>query len=151
MVWGCITSNGVRQLYHITGMMNAIQYCRVLEQTLIPSIIEAGFHPWSVSFQQDNARVHMAKISNKKITELGLLLMPWPAGSPDMNIIEHVWAILKIRIRHRTQKPKNLDELWVATQEEWYRIPKRQIETLYESVPRLIDALVEARGWHTKY
>ena len=77
--------------------------------------------------------------------------MPWPPGSPDMNIIEHVWAILKSQIKCRPKKPQNLDQLWVAAQEEWYAIPKEKIEALYDSIPRRIDALVDAKGWYTKY
>ena len=49
------------------------------------------------------------------------------------------------------KKPQNLDQLWVAAQEEWYAIPKEVIEALYDSIPRRIDALVNATGWYTKY
>src|SRR5260370_25710301 len=90
-------------------------------------------------------------ISKAKIEKLGPNVMSWPPGSPDQNIIEHVWAILKNQIRNRRQKLKNLDELWVMAQEEWYVIPRDQIEALTDSVPRRIDALVDARGWYAKY
>ena len=151
MVWGCILHQGVGHLYHIISAMNAIQYCKVLEEVLIPSIHDAGMQEWNLTFQQDNARAHMAHISKAKIEKLGLNVMSWPPGSPDQNIIEHVWAILKNQIRKRRQKLKNLDKFWVMAQEEWYAIPRDQIEALYDSVPRRIDALVDARGWYTKY
>jgi transposase len=77
--------------------------------------------------------------------------MPWPPGSPDMNIIEHVWAILKSKIKKRRPQPSNLDQLWVAAQEEWYSIPKDQIDILYRSIPDRIAALLDAKGWYTKY
>ncbi|CAJ0924587.1 unnamed protein product [Ranitomeya imitator] len=37
-------------------------------------------------------------------------LKDWPAQSPDMNIIEHVWSRMKEEAWKT--KPKNLDELW---------------------------------------
>jgi hypothetical protein len=151
MVWGCISHEGVGRLYRVTDTMTAIQYCKVLEEELIPSIRDAGMDEWSITFQQDNARVHTARVTQAKMDELGLNLMPWPPASPDQNIIEHVWAILKDRIRKRKCKPTNLDQLWAVTQEEWYAIPKEQITVLYDSVPRRIDALVDAKGWYTKY
>ena len=83
MVWGCITSNGVGWLYCVTGTMNAAQYCMVLEEALIPLIHKSGFHPWNITFQQDNTTVHTAKVSKNKITALELDLMPWLACSPE--------------------------------------------------------------------
>ncbi|CAB1455314.1 unnamed protein product [Pleuronectes platessa] len=40
------------------------------------------------------------------------VLQDWPAQSPDMKIIEHVWGRMKEEAWK--MKPKNLDELWEA-------------------------------------
>ncbi|KAF8294848.1 hypothetical protein DL93DRAFT_2068458 [Clavulina sp. PMI_390] len=68
-----------------------------------------------------------------------------------MNIIEHVWSILEAAIRRRKPLPNNEDQLWLALEEEWYRIPVETIRNLYRSVPARLEALRKAKGSHTRY
>ncbi|GFV82316.1 DDE_3 domain-containing protein [Trichonephila clavipes] len=44
--------------------------------------------------------------------------MDWPAYSPNMNPIEHVWDILGRRIAARQPPPTCLPELWRALRDE---------------------------------
>jgi hypothetical protein len=151
MVWGCITQKGVGCLYCVEGTMNKEKYCEVLSDALIPSLRDACLKTSSVTFQHDGATSHTATITQSTLSSLKLDTMPWPPGSPDMNIIEHVWAILKQQIKKRRPYPCNMDQLWEAAQEEWYNIPKATIKKLYKSIPCRLDALISAKGWYTKY
>ncbi|GFX58939.1 hypothetical protein TNCV_806431 [Trichonephila clavipes] len=45
-------------------------------------------------FQQDNARPHVAKTVKSYLDSQQVQLLPWPAYSPDMSPIEHVWDIV---------------------------------------------------------
>ena len=54
------------------------------------------------------------------------------AHSPDMNIIEHIWATLKHHIRMWNPRPKDLDALWEMVQWEWYHISDGEITHLYD-------------------
>ncbi|EPQ56870.1 hypothetical protein GLOTRDRAFT_127261 [Gloeophyllum trabeum ATCC 11539] len=66
-----------------------------------------------------------------------------------MNIIEHLWDHFKRKVRARDPAPKNLDELWAAIVEEWYRIDVATVRRLYSSLPRRALALKKAKGANT--
>ena len=77
--------------------------------------------------------------------------MDWPARSPDMNPIEHLWDELKRRIRDRIPAPGSLQELRIAIEEEWANIPQEVVVTLIESMNRRMRAVIRARGGNTEY
>ena len=68
-----------------------------------------------------------------------------------MNIIEHVWDHLEHHVRTQTKLPSNVTELWDALVEEWHNIEDDYIVSLYKSMPRRVQALLDAKGGHTKY
>ena len=95
-------------------------------------------------------RLHITAKKKLWMAENGIdLLENWPPQSPDLNIIENVWHFLKERVRKRY--PKNFEELWMFTQEEFYNIPTQLIQRLFRSIPRRLRLVVRAKGCHTKY
>ncbi|GFT07388.1 protein ZBED8 [Trichonephila clavipes] len=62
--------------------------------------------------------------------------MDWPAYSPDLNPIEHVWDMLSRRISARQPLTTCLPELRRALLDEWCNIPQDQIDNLILSMPR---------------
>jgi transposase len=100
---------------------------------------------------QDNARPHTAGIVRQYLYEVGIVTLPWPARSPDMNPIEHVWDELGRRIRHRENIPETIPSLQIALQEEWEQLPQDVIANLIRSVPRRLETLIAARGGNIRY
>ncbi|GFS56416.1 transposable element Tc1 transposase [Trichonephila clavipes] len=78
-------------------------------------------------------------------------LLPWPAYSPDMSPIEHVWDIVGGRLARDLRPVVSTDELWLRIQTIWNTLPQADIQNLSNSMPRRVAALIAARGGHTKY
>ncbi len=67
--------------------------------------------------------------------------MDWPSMSPDLNLIEHLWGILKWKVEER--KVSNIHQLCDVVMEEWKRTPVATCEALVNSMPKR----VKARFW----
>ena len=60
-----------------------------------------------------------------------------------------MWALLKRNVNK--ENCNTVDELWDVIVDEWEQIPISFINSLYESIPRRLKALIKNRGEHSKY
>ncbi|CEP15733.1 hypothetical protein [Parasitella parasitica] len=74
--------------------------------------------------QEDGAPGHAGKIARnwKKDQPEILGFVLWPAQSPDLNPIEHLWAILEKRIEGRRHAIESKDELEACLRDEWSKL-----------------------------
>ncbi|GFT49540.1 transposable element Tcb2 transposase [Trichonephila clavipes] len=72
--------------------------------------------------------------------------MDWPAGSPDLKTIEHVWDFLGRRLAARTLPPVTIRKLRLALQDEWAAMPQQLIDTLILSMGRRCETCLAVRG-----
>ncbi|KAJ1299994.1 hypothetical protein OPQ81_003841 [Rhizoctonia solani] len=151
MVWGCITPEGPGQLIHIDGCLTAAKYVKILEEGLLGTLEDHHIPIANFVFQQDNDPKHTAKLTHKWFEENSVTVLPWPAQSPDMNIIENVLNYLDCWVHSCDPSPHNVAKLWEALQEEWECINPAFIMKLYESMPDRVDALIAAKGGNTPY
>ncbi len=101
-------------------------------------------------FQQDLAPAHTAKGTKGWFNDHSVIVLDWPANSPDLNPIEnHLWAIVKRKMRDT--RPNNADDLKAAIKATWASITPEQCHRLSSSMPRRIDAVIHAKGGPTKY
>ncbi|GFT84435.1 transposable element Tcb2 transposase [Trichonephila clavipes] len=77
--------------------------------------------------------------------------MDWPARSPDLNPIEHVWDFLGKSLAARTLPPVTIRELRLALQDEWAAMPQQLIDTLILSMGRRCETCLAVRGDHIPY
>lgn len=150
MVWGCFTRFGVGPLVRLKGRQSAKEYIEVLKNHLLP-FIESLQRKKRFSYQDDNAPIHTAKKTRKWKEENSIPCIPWPAQSPDLNPIEHLWDELERRTRLREKPPKNEEELYENLLEEWKKIPISVLEKLVDSMPDRVRAVNNANGYPTKY
>ncbi|UYV69724.1 hypothetical protein LAZ67_7000471 [Cordylochernes scorpioides] len=76
--------------------------------------------------------------------------MDWPAKSPDLNPIEHVWDALGRRIGARHPSPRTLVELKTALLEEWGLQPLDLLQSLVNSMRACCETLIAVRASNKK-
>jgi hypothetical protein len=102
-------------------------------------------------FQQDNDFKHTSRKATKWFEDNDIQVLSWPAQSPDLNPIEHLWEHLKRQLRKYDNPPRGAHELWDRLVDEWNEIAPEVCQNLIESMPRRIEAVIKANGDHTKY
>ncbi|KAF2165957.1 hypothetical protein M409DRAFT_36816, partial [Zasmidium cellare ATCC 36951] len=82
----------------------------------------------------------------------------WPAYSPDLNPIEHIWFHLKQKVYelrpdldNEHNKDRQLEILQSVLPEAWRAIRRDIVVNVLNSMPRRIQAVINAGGWQTKY
>ena len=63
----------------------------------------------------------------------------------------HAWDMLQTAVSSRPVQPASVQELRQALLEEWDQIPQYKIRRLISSMRRRCQAVIEARGHHTRY
>lgn len=103
---------------------------------------------------EDNDNAHGTRTDDNSVIcyKRGLGTFDWyanPPQSPDFNIIENVWRILKQRVKK--YKPRIVDELRKAILYEWEHIEQEKINNLVDSMPRRLRQCWEREGLHTQF
>jgi hypothetical protein len=75
----------------------------------------------------------------------------WPAQSPDLNPIEHVWSELARKLRRRKNLIHNTEDLRLELLLAWENIDVEFTAKLIESMPRRCQAVIDSKGHVKKY
>ncbi|GFV53612.1 transposable element Tcb2 transposase [Trichonephila clavipes] len=102
-------------------------------------------------FMDDNAPCHRTVAAEQLLESEDIERMDWPARSPDLNPIEHVWDFLGRRLAACTLPPVTIRELRLALQDEWAAMPQQLIDTLILSMGRRCETCLAVRGDHIPY
>ncbi|GFV52268.1 HTH_Tnp_Tc3_2 domain-containing protein [Trichonephila clavipes] len=73
--------------------------------------------------------------------------LPWPARSPDLSPVEHVWDQLKLQM----PSCPSVHDLELTVQDLWAQLPQDNIRCLINSVPDRVAAYIAAGGGPTRY
>ncbi|GFV52480.1 transposable element Tc1 transposase [Trichonephila clavipes] len=96
-------------------------------------------------FQQDNARPQTARVAQVFLRHFQTL--PWPARSPDLSPVEHVWDQLK----RQTPSCHSAHDLELAVEDLWAHLPHDNLRCLINSMSDRVAACIVAGGGLTRY
>ncbi|GFY16850.1 transposable element Tcb2 transposase [Trichonephila clavipes] len=150
LMYGGISIDGRTVLYIIRdGPLTARRYRdEILRPSVVPYAAAMGD---DFILMDDNCWPHRANLVEDFLLEEGIVRVEWPACSPDMNPIEHVWDALGRQVADRQPPPHTLQELERALLEESDRISQLVINSIIDSMPQRCSTLLAVRGNHTFY
>ncbi|GFW74384.1 transposable element Tcb2 transposase [Trichonephila clavipes] len=99
----------------------------------------------------DNARPHRAGIVEEYLEDHGLERMEWPARSPDLNPIEHLWDYLGREVAALNPPPRSLHELKQGLLCVWSSLPIPVSDNLINSMGNRCRQCIQVRGGHIPY
>lgn len=149
--WGGISLLNKTRLVLFDRNVNANTYINDVLRPVVLPFFRQHFVRGGDKLQHDGARPHTAQITRNFLAQHAINVLDWPALSPDMSPIEHVWDELKRRVYTRPHPPQTLRDLRLAVVQEWNNIPQQLIDHMILSMRRRIQALLNARGGHTRY
>ena len=132
------------------------EYKAVLAETLLPEgrrlFSTGGISCWKL--QQDNDPAHkvaeqVVKDWNQKHSSAVSVLPNWPPNSPDLNLIENVWAWVQARVDEKGCK--NFAEFKAQVLQQLAKVPKSMIDKLYKSMRGRLSSVIENEGGKIKY
>lgn len=128
MVWASIGYNGNTEIKFISGKRNSKNYLDLIKDQLdnyALHISDTGF-----IFQQDNAAIHNSKLVQTYFYKERISVLPWPARSPDLNIIENCWSVLSQAIYKDGKQYESNEELKKGIIKEWDNLNEEIIKNL---------------------
>jgi hypothetical protein len=151
MFWGCMSVHGPGFGCRIDGKLNTDLYVQILGGEMLDSIQLFGFDTDAFVFQQDNDPKHTSRAAREWFISNKINVLDWPAQSPDLNPIEHLWAHLKRQLADYDEAPVSMNDLWLRVEAEWDKIKKETCADLIHSMPKRVAAVLKAKGKYTKY
>ena len=147
MFWGCVTWMGIGPLVPIHGPLDGDDYAQILMDN-IPQA-KAALNVQSAYIIEDGAAIHGTPKELDAKDQLSLRDLDLPPYSPDLNIIENVWSLLKTKVANRA--PRSVEQLEEIALEEWETISVEEIRTYFYSIPSRLENVISSQGGNTKY
>ncbi|GFV16538.1 transposable element Tc3 transposase [Trichonephila clavipes] len=150
LVWVGISLGGHTDLHVFHG--GTVTGLRYRDEILDPYV-----RPYAAAIgndfilMDDNARPHRARIVEEYLEDHSLERMEWPARSPDLNLIEHLWDYLGREVAALNPPPRSLHELKQGLLCVWSSLPIPVSDNLINSMGNRCRQCIQVRGGHIPY
>ena len=131
--------------------MNGDLYRQILREDLLGTIEWHGMDKDNIIFQQDNDPKHTANLTKQWLEDNRVKVLDWPAQSPDLNPIEHLWNEMDRRLRRLEIPVRTQDQLWDAIQKIWVELGSDVCKKLVDTMPTRINDVIKANGGYTTW
>ena len=114
----------------------------------VKPFLDIQFEGQKYYFQQDNASIHRSKETMSWFTDNGMDVIPWPALSHDLNVMENVWAFLQDIVYDGPQFDSK-DKLWTAILDAAEKVQtemRAPVSKLFERFNCRLLQVIEKKG-----
>jgi hypothetical protein len=173
-VYAGITKFGVTKLHFVAGTskmdtvhknkkgqkarnVTSSEYQEVVSKTFLPEgkilFASQSLSVWTL--QQDNDPTHKKASAaalqewNRENNSAISILPNWPPNSPDLNLIENVWAEVQRQVNDI--KCCKLEDFKAVVTTTFKNLKQETINNLFSSMKTRIDTCIELQGGKTKY
>ncbi|CAF4606659.1 unnamed protein product [Rotaria sp. Silwood2] len=147
--WCCLSAVGFGRIVCFKNNFNSTFLYNIYHDGLLPAAREHFGRSRNWVLLEDNDPKHRSKASVKWKEDHHVKTLPWPSLSSDMNPVENLWSLLKIKVAEK--RPTTVKELIRAIEKEWNDLPQELASNLIDSMKRRVDSLIEANGDYTMY
>jgi transposase len=150
-VWACFCGRGPGYIYIFNETMDAVLMKKILSENLLPSaaLYFEDDPPEQWWLLHDNDKKFNSALVKEFLHTRGVSLIEFPPYSPDLNPMENLWDTMARAVEKHSCE--TIEELQDAVAEEWEKLDRSALLKLAESMPARCQAVIDVRGWHTKY
>lgn len=153
MVWGGIIGDHLIGPYFFDGNVTGQSYLEMLQNNVIPALVERGYTISDVIFQHDGAPPHFTldvrewldNTFDEWIGRGGDIL--WPPRSPDYNPLDFfLWGYVKNKV-YQTQ-PADMNDIRNRIALAFDSVTPEMLIALQHNFSRRMDLTIEQQGGH---
>lgn len=154
-IFGILTSQEIK-IFKLPQKFTSNYYLKLLRDGGVADYVKNNLEE-PIYYLQDSAKVHMTASVRNYLRTKFQLVVNWPTYSPDLNIIEKVWAILKDKLRlkvaslEESEEPESEEQIFAICNEILKQISPETIGNLYKGMVVKMKNVIQIEGERTPH